>query len=413
MNGRGKALLPGPRSPDNRIRPNVEMPRRNSHGAWMRLHMRILQLAPLWEAVPPPAYGGTESVVSLLTEELVRMGHDVTLAACGESRTSAPLLSVYERSLRSADDLADRSPYDWQHTATALKHGRDYDIIHNHAGELPMAMSALIDTPILTTTHCLTTADNAFVWNHYRGAYNTISRSQLAHFDGFTPPARSMGYVYNAVDIDSFPFEACKGDDLLFLSRISPEKGPHLAIEVARRTGRRLLMAGKVDRADRPFFEEVVRDLIDGDQVVFLGEADAAMKRHLYKNALCMLLPLTWEEPFGLVMAEAMACGTPVVALRRGSSPEIIAHGETGFVVDTVEEMVDAVAEVPTIDPYACRRHVREHFSPQSMAGSYLEVYERVLTEESTRPAAVPAASIFVNPTSAANRSFAPARTAS
>jgi glycosyltransferase involved in cell wall biosynthesis len=350
--------------------------------------MRILQLAPLWEAVPPPAYGGTEAVVSLLTEQLVHMGHDVTLAACGQSRSSANMISVYDRSLRSADDLADRNPYDWQHVATALEHARDYDIIHNHAGELPMAMSALVDTPMLTTTHCLTTPDTAFVWNRYRGAYNTISRSQLAHFGCYTPPARCMGYVYNAVDIDTFPFQARKGEDLLFISRISPEKGPHLAVQVAKRTGRRLIMAGKVDHADQRFFDEVVRDLIDGDQIVFLGEADAARKRELYRDAMCLLMPLTWEEPFGLVMAEAMSCGTPVLALRRGSAPELVAHGKTGFVVDTVEEMADAVADVGSIDPHVCRRHVRENFSPECMAAAYLDVYERVIAGH--RPAARP-----------------------
>ena len=375
--------------------------------------MRILQLAPLWESVPPPAYGGTEAVVSLLTDELVRMGHDVTLAACGQSRTNANMISVYHRSLRTADDLADRNPYDWQHVATALEHARDYDIIHNHAGELPMAMSALVDTPMLTTTHCLTTPDTAFIWNRYRGAYNAISGSQLAHFECYAPPARCMGYVYNAVDIDSFPFQERKGEDLLFLSRISPEKGPHLAIEVAKRTGRRLIMAGKVDRADRCFFEEVVRGLIDGEQIVFLGEADAVRKRELYRDAFCMLMPLTWEEPFGLVMAEAMACGTPVVALSRGSAPEVVVDGTTGFVVDTIEEMADAIADVRTIDPHACRRHVRERFSPQSMTGAYVDVYERTIAEHAMIARPFVPQRIVVEPPAARSKPTHPIRTAS
>jgi glycosyltransferase involved in cell wall biosynthesis len=188
-----------------------------------------------------------------------------------------------------------------------------------------------------------------------------------------------MGHVYNAIDVESFPFQAEKGEDLLFLSRIAPEKGPQHAVEVAKRVGRRLILAGKVDAYDRRFFEEVMRDLIDGDQIVFFGEADAQQKRELYRNAHCVLMPLTWEEPFGLVMPEAMACGTPVIALRRGSAPELIAHGTTGFVVDTIEEMAEAVSLVGTIDPHACREHVRRHFSPEIMADEYLRVYDDVL----------------------------------
>ena len=341
--------------------------------------MRILQLAPLWEAVPPPAYGGTEAVVSLLTEELVARGHDVTLAASGDSTTSANHLAVYNRSLRRADDLADRNPYDWAHIALSLKYAGDFDIIHNHAGELAMAMSHLVDVPMLTTMHCLTTPDTQFIWDRYTQGYNTISRAQKRAIPPFTGSARYMGHVYNAIDVETFPFQAEKGEDLLFISRFAPEKGPQHAIAIARKLGRRLIMAGKVDHYDRKFFEEVVRDQIDGDQIVFFGEADAAQKRELYKNAKCMLFPLQWEEPFGLVMPESMACGTPVVALRRGSTPELIVHGETGYVVDTVDEMVEAVQQIDKIDPYRCREHVRERFAPAIMAEEYLRVYGELL----------------------------------
>jgi glycosyltransferase involved in cell wall biosynthesis len=341
--------------------------------------MKILQLAPLWESVPPPAYGGTEYVVALLSEELRRQGHEVSLAASGDSTCGVDLISTYGQSLRRADDLADRSPYDWQHIGTALRHAADFDIIHNHAGELPMAMSALIDTPMLTTMHCLPTDDTRFVWDRYAGCYNTISRSQECTIGRFDGPARFLGHVYNAVDVETFPFEQEKGDDLLFLSRLAPEKGPHLAIEVARRLGMRLIIAGKVDRYDRQFFDEVIRDQIDGEQIVFFGEADGGQKRALYKNARCLLMPLTWEEPFGLVMPESMACGTPVVALRRGSAPELIDDGVTGFVVDDVDAMVEAVRQVDGIDPARCRAHVAKHFAPATMAREYLRLYETML----------------------------------
>jgi len=341
--------------------------------------MRILQLSPLWETVPPPAYGGTEAVVSLLTEELVRLGHDVTLAASGDSQTSGDLFSVYDRSLRRATDLADRHPYEWVHIGAALAAARDFDIVHNHAGELPMAMADVLATPMLTTTHCMTTPDTEFIWRRYSQSYNTISRWQQEHFAPLTPNARAAGFVYNAVDVDSYPFETEKSDYLLFLSRLAPEKGPQHAVEVARRTGRRLILAGKIDDYDRRFFEEVVRDLIDGEQIVFFGEADAVQKRELYAKAYCLLMPITWREPFGLVMPEAMACGTPVIAFNRGSAIEVVDHGRTGYVVETIEEMAEAVEAVGAIDAAACRAHVRRHFSPATMAAAYLRVYDETI----------------------------------
>jgi glycosyltransferase involved in cell wall biosynthesis len=354
--------------------------------------MRILQLAPLWEAVPPPAYGGTEAVVSVLCEELVRQGHEVTLCASGDSQTSAALSSVYYRSLRSADDLGDRSPYDWVHVALSLKDAQDFDIIHNHAGELAMAMSHLVDAPMLTTMHCLITPDTKFVWDRYPGWYNTISHSQRRSM----PPIRNTnfsGVVYNAIDVASFPYRERKDDFLLYLSRVAPEKGTHLAIEVAKRLGRTLVIAAKVDRVDQAYFESAVKPQIDGKLIQFVGEADSRTKRDLLARARCVLLPLCWEEPFGLVMAESMACGTPVVAFRRGSAPEIIVDGETGFLVDNLEAMARAVLEVERIDPQRCRRHVEEQFNPQRMAADYLSLYEGILaakTEAVASPVRAP-----------------------
>jgi len=354
-----------------------------------RSSLKILQLAPLWEAVPPPAYGGTEAVVSLLTEELVARGHEVTLAASGDSTTSADHFAVYYRSLRRAEDLHDRNPYDWMHIALSLRHARDFDIVHNHAGELAMAMSELIDVPVLTTMHCLPTPDTQFIWDRYTGAYNTISASQRRPVTG-DRPARFMGYVHNAIDVDTFPFQAEKGDDLLFLSRVAPEKGPQIAIEVARRLGRRLIIAGKVDRYDRDFFEEVIRDQIDGEQIIFVGEADAVRKRELYRSAHCLLMPLTWEEPFGLVMPEAMACGTPVVASNASSLPEVVE--DAGVLVDPLD--IDAWAaalHALLSDPAerqrmaeAGRRRVEAFTWPQ-VAGQVLQAFDEPSTSRQLR----------------------------
>jgi glycosyltransferase involved in cell wall biosynthesis len=358
--------------------------------------VRVLLLAPLWETVPPPAYGGTEAVVSVLCEELVLRGVDVALCASGDSQTNARLHAVYQRSLRSADDLTDRSPYDWMHVSLSLCEAEGYDLVHNHAGELAMAMSHLTDVPMLTTMHCLITPDTQFVWDRYRGWYNAISESQQANM----PVLRGgvfAGVVHNAIDVQSFPFSTQKDDYLLFLSRIAPEKGPHLAIEAARRLGIRLVMAGKVDAVDRAYYEDVVQPLVDGREVFFLGEADACTKRQLYERAYCLLVPLCWEEPFGLVMTEAMACGTPVVAFARGAAPEIIVDGETGYLVDDVDGMVEAVRKVDRINPFRCRQRVFDRFSPGVMAEGYLAIYNAILGQAGRRrrfPAAAALATV-------------------
>lgn len=353
--------------------------------------MRIALLAPLVERVPPPAYGGTEAVVSLLAEELVRRGHEVVLYASGDSCTTATLRAVYPRSLRASTELATWAPYEWAHLAAALRDADAFDIIHNHMGDMAVAFADLVPTPMLSTLHCLITPEARFVWERYRGAYNTISYAARRTVPPL-PLARDVGVVYNAIDVASFPFQATKEDFLLFLSRIAPEKGPHLAIEVARRVGMPLLMAGKVDRADRAFYEQVVKPLLDPAYVTYVGEVTREEAKALYRRARCLLLPLQWEEPFGLVMPEAMACGTPVIAFARGAAPELIVSGETGFLVHTLDEMVAAVQRIGQIVPSVCRRHVERHFDVPRMVDGYLAVYEQLATAARGRPSSAPAA---------------------
>jgi glycosyltransferase involved in cell wall biosynthesis len=353
--------------------------------------MKVLQIAPLWESVPPPAYGGTEAVVHLLVEELVKEGHDVTLWAAGDSTTSAHLESCFPTSLRSTKGIQWKEVYSWQHAVLSLTSAREFDIIHNHAGEEVMALSHLVpDVPMLTTMHCLITTDTKFIWDRYPGNYNCISWSQRNSMPLISGGTFS-GVAHNGIDVSTFPFQSEKGDHLLFLSRISPEKGPHLAVDVAKRTGRRLVMAGKVDDKDRQFFHEVVEPLIDGDQVIFTGEADSASKRDLFRSAACVLMPITWDEPFGLVLTEAMSCGTPVIVFGRGAAPEIVEHGETGFVVNNVDEMVEAVGAIHTIDPAYCRARMEARFDATVMAARYLEIYRSILgVRDAERPVAVP-----------------------
>jgi glycosyltransferase involved in cell wall biosynthesis len=244
-----------------------------------------------------------------------------------------------------------------------------------------MLFSSQITTPMLTTLHGKPTPVFSGVLDHYHGYFNCISFSHAQQF----PSTGCLGVVHHGIDIDTFPFSAEKSDHLLYLSRISPEKGPLIAIEVARRLGKKLVMAGKISRHDRPYFEEQVKPEIDGEQIVFVGEADARMKRELFVAASCFLMPILWDEPFGLVMVEAMACGTPVVALRRGSAPELIAEGRTGYVVDTAEEMIEAVRCAELLRPEDCRAHVERYFSVERMADDYLAMYEQVMQSAGTR----------------------------
>lgn len=339
--------------------------------------MKILQVAPLWERVPPPAYGGTEAVVGVLTDALVREGHEVVLCASGDSLSQAPVSWVYARSLRTDDGIEDGASYTWVHAAEAVAASREFDLIHNHAGEPVMALAGLTPTPMLTTMHNPITPDTKIVWGRYDGHYNTVSRAQLRTVPQLARP-HYAGVVYNAIDVATFPFRQSKDDYLLFLNRISPEKGAHLAVEVARKAGRRLIIAGKVGRDDRDYFEAIVKPLIDGNGVVYAGEADHRLKRELYSRAACLLNPICWEEPFGLVPVEAMACGTPVVAFARGALPELIADGETGFLVQDVDSMVAAVDRVGSIEPARCRGHVEANFDVQVMLAGYLRLYRDI-----------------------------------
>jgi len=345
--------------------------------------MRIAQISPIVVRVPPPAHGGVELVVHYVTEELVKQGHEVTLFASGDSVTTAQLHSITPTSLRTAGITDHNSSqisieYDVANAAACFGRAGDFDIIHNNAGFPAMIMAQFVATPVLTTLHRLLTREYDSLWPTYKGYYNTLSRSAK----GDLPNKGYLGAVYNAIDCQNFPF-AGKGEGyLLFLSRISPLKGAHTAIQVAKRVGRSLTLAGNIESKEQEYFEKEVLPLIDGRIVKFFGEADREQKKRLFAGADCLLFPIDWEEPFGLVMVEAMACGTPVIALNRGAVSEVVVDGGTGFIVGTVDEMVDAVGRIGEIDRRRCREHVERNFNVPRMVDNYLVLYQRILDIE-------------------------------
>jgi len=354
--------------------------------------MRIAQLAPVELRVPPTGYGGIELVASLLTEELVRRGHEVTLFASGDSVTRARLQYICPHFIRGSN--RDKGIWTMLNVVACLEQADRFDIIHNHTCFEGLAPAGLVKTPMLSTFHDGLEGDELALFAAYKGYYNTISRSAkalLPEKEGF------IGVIYNAIDCGSYPFvDRGREGYLLFLGRFSRDKGPHIAIEAARRLKRRLIIAGSVPCiADEHYFKQRIMPQVDGDIVQFFGEADYEQKRALLANALCLLMPITWPEPFGLVMVEAMACGTPVIAFARGAAPEVVLHGETGFIVEDVGQMVEAVGEVHRIQRSRCREHVERNFDVSRMVDDYLHAYERILSAETftrtdTLPSPVP-----------------------
>jgi glycosyltransferase involved in cell wall biosynthesis len=337
--------------------------------------VRIAQLAPTYERVPPRGYGGTELVVHLLTEELVRRGHEVTLFATGDSTTSARLVSLVDRAHRYGDSDGIRHP-EYVHLANAqacfeAAAAGDFDIVHNHAGIEGLVLGATSETPVLTTCHQAWEPAASEVWRRYPWFHHAVSFASSVTFprDGQLPP------VHHGIDVGSFSHDLRSDGYLLFLGRMSPDKDPATAIQVARGTGRRLVLAGKIDAADRTWAEREVLPLVDADRVRYVGEADGATKRELLARADALLFPIRWIEPFGLVMIEALASGTPVIGFREASVPEIIEDGVTGFVVQDADEMARAVGRLREIDRARCRRAAEERFTVERMTDDYEDRY--------------------------------------
>jgi glycosyltransferase involved in cell wall biosynthesis len=346
----------------------------------MHERLRIAQVAPVYERVPPVLYGGTERVVSYLTEELVRRGHDVTLFASGDSQTKANLVAAAPTAVRLASG-SDYQPAASSSLAVELgqvvERAGGFDVIHCHVDYPVFWLGRAVQTPVVHTLHGrLDLPYLRPVFSEFTDAHVvSISDAQRAPLDELD--VRWAATVYHGVPLARYASSPVGGKYLAFLGRIAPEKRVDLAIALARRTGVPLRIAAKVDAADRAYFEREIRPLLDDPLIEFFGEIGDRDKPAFLGGAMALVFPIDWPEPFGLVMVEAMACGTPVIARSCGSVPEVMRPGVTGFVVDTVDEMVDAVKRLDVIDRAECRRWVEHRFSVERMVDDYESIYSR------------------------------------
>jgi glycosyltransferase involved in cell wall biosynthesis len=338
--------------------------------------MKIAQLAPLYESVPPRLYGGTERVVSTLTEKLVRNGHEVTLFASGDSETSAELAPVCPEALRLAKI---KDPYADHLLQLAMVYDRaaEFDIIHSHVDYFTFPFAVRSATPTVTTLHGrLDTPELQAIHRYYREhPLVSISDSQRTPF----PFANFIGTIYHGLPLDQFEFYSEPGKYLAFLGRISPEKGPDLAIAIARKAGIPLKIAAKVGENDRAYFETVIKPMIDPPFVEFIGEINDRERNLFLGEALALLFPINWPEPFGLAMIESLACGTPVLARPCGSVPEILVQGKTGFIHSEVDQLVRAMRHIGKVSRRECRQHIEDHFSVETMTQGYEQLYRKTI----------------------------------
>jgi len=376
----------------------------------MRIHpwydgfMRVAVLAPPYLPVPPPLYGGTEKIVSLLTEGLVAKGHDVTLFASGDSKTTAKLSSIFPVALGNSGLLKTDIEKPLAHYKACYDRAAEFDIIHSHGQYLSLAGSVGIQTPVVFTWH----------GSFYKGETPEEKRAMLQKYPLFNYISISFNQrggmddlhyvatVYNALNISEYRFvPQVKKEYLLWIGRMSPKKGAYEAILAAKKAGIRLEMAAAIDPIDRNYFEEKIKPLIDGKSVIYHGEIGHEALVELYGGAMATLYPISWHEPFGLVMTESMACGTPVIAYNIGSVPEIIRDGMTGFIIEEkvnesyesyksnksnttnliikktgIEGLIEAIKCIGEIDRSACRKHVEDYFSKDRMIVEYISVYK-------------------------------------
>jgi glycosyltransferase involved in cell wall biosynthesis len=340
-------------------------------------HMRIAQVSPLYESVPPQLYGGTERVVAYLTNELVRQGHDVTLFASGDSYSSAELVPICSRALRLDSGPSDDVAWHLTMIERVARRADEFDLIHFHLAHLHYPLSSRLPVAHVTTQHGrLDRPELVYLYREFEDVpLISISDAQRAPL----PHANWIATVQHGIPPDMYRYSPQSDGYFAFLGRISPEKRVDRAIAIAKALERPLRIAAKVDRADVRYFEQEIRPLLDDPLIDFVGEIGEDEKSSFLGGADALLFPIDWPEPFGLVMIESFACGTPVVAFRGGSVSEIIDEGVTGFIVDTLDDAIDAAARVGELDRRDCRQTFDRRFTAEQMTLRYVEVYERLI----------------------------------
>jgi glycosyltransferase involved in cell wall biosynthesis len=341
--------------------------------------MRIAVLAPPWFPVPPTGYGGIEWVVWLLADGLVEAGHDVTLFASGDSHTKANLAAVFEH---APSEHIGRSFWELQHVLDCYTRADEFDVVNDHTGMTAIATAPSITTPVVSTVHGPLDGVPGAIYERLARIAPDVGLISISMNQ--RKPKPELNWVANcpnALDLSVYPFRPHheRGDYLLFLGRMSPDKGAHRAVAIAMEAGVPLKLAGKMrEPKEKEYFDELVRPHLRGG-IEYLGEVSHGEKVELLQGARATLFPIEWEEPFGLVMIESMACGTPVIATRWGAVPEVIEHGRSGIIVDDYRQMTGALEEADRLDTDELRRYVEEEFSPQRMVADYLRAYERTI----------------------------------
>lgn len=343
--------------------------------------MKIAMVAPIEESVPPKKYGGTEAVIFNVISELHRRGHEVVLLGPGDSQVPCKVVPIVPQGVRTIPPFdQDQRARDiekylaWGRAAQYLAH-EQVDIIHNHTGPRFFVFFPFLNAPVVSTLHMpIDKVADQLALKEIRTPLVSISNNQRLPM----PDLSYAGTVYNGIQIEPYVHRETPDDYLLFLARFSPHKGAREAIQIARASGQKLLIAAKIDSYDQPYFDSC-KEMIDGEQIQFVGEVGLEEKVKLLGGARALLAPIQWEEPFGLYAVEAMACGTPVIGISRGSFPEIIVHGKTGFLGSTTEELVTFVGRISELSRSECRRHVETNFTHTVMTDNYIKVYENLM----------------------------------